>query len=412
MRFMARSLLLALSLAAAALLTTACIDLDALFAECEGDSDCDDDEECNDGACEELECTEDSDCDPGEECRSDECKRIPCTTDEECGEGAFCDLVDGKCDEIPSGEGEGEGEGGEGEGEEGEGEGEGGEGEGEGEGCNGVSAEGDCNGDLVERCVDGSFVETFDCNSSPFPSGQTDCQFISAVDRVDCAVQAGAQCILDGTQRALCQGSSGGCRLDDTTSGTCVSSAALCSSSDEFQCIGERFIVNCLDEAGFGSGQPLYVDCAFSGGNCVDNVGCLVAPGDFCVPDLTQCGASEFDVTACPVNGVCPDGGGTGSITHSTGLGETFSNDTPINTSSQQGAIDACNAHFDTTTCGVPCPGSNCTDVTRDSTCTCTPPGGVVWHFGQSACFTSSDAPGVVSTIDSSCTQTSNSSWN
>ena len=116
MRFMARPLSLVFSLAAAALLTTACIDLDALFAECDGDSDCDDDEGCNAGACEELECTEDSDCDPGEECRSDECKRIPCTTDQECGEGAFCDLVDGKCDEIPSGEGEGEAGEGEGEG--------------------------------------------------------------------------------------------------------------------------------------------------------------------------------------------------------------------------------------------------------------------------------------------------------
>jgi hypothetical protein len=415
---MLRSLLLLLSLLCTTLASTACLDLDALFAECDSDSDCDDDEECNDdGECEELECTEDDDCDPGEECRRDECKRISCTNDEECGEGAFCDLVDGKCDEIPDGEGEGEGEEGEGEGEgefgEGEGEGEFGEGEGEGDPCGGVSPEGQCNGDIIERCVDG-FVQTANCNSSPFPSGQTDCQFVTAVDRVECAVQAGSQCILSGgTAVALCQGSSPGCRLDDTTSGTCVSSAAFCVSSDEFQCIGSKFILTCSDEAGFGSGQPLYVDCAVSGGTCTPNVGCLIPDGGFCAPDITQCGDS-FSPTICPASGVCPGDGG-GSFTHNTGIpgDPTFSNDTPIDTSSEQGAIDACNAHFGVTTCGVPCPGSNCTDVTRDANCTCTPPEGLVWHFGDSVdCFTSSNAPGVVSTINSSCTQIDSGNWN
>jgi hypothetical protein len=120
-----------------------------------------------------------------------------------------------------------------------------------------------------------------------------------------------------------------------------------------------------------------------------------------------------FSTSSCTVEQVQCGGGGGGSFVHHTGVnGETFTNDTPSDTSSLQGAIDACNAHFGVTTCIDACPGNGCSGVINGSaadTCTCSPDP-LVWnHGGTQSCFTGSTAP--VGTVVNGCANTSVGSW-
>jgi N-acetylneuraminic acid mutarotase len=96
---------------------------------------------------------------------------------------------------------------------------------------------------------------------------------------------------------------------------------------------------------------------------------------------------------------IAPDTGGgcpqLGYLHHTGFPGETFYNGTPSNTSSLQGAIDACNAHFNAQNCSVSCPNSNCTNVTQGGGCSCSD--APRWDFGNGTCYsTPGQAPGLV----------------
>ena len=99
----------------------------------------------------------------------------------------------------------------------------------------------------------------------------------------------------------------------------------------------------------------------------------------------------------------CPSLG----FSHSSGTGTSFTNERPSNTSSRQGAIDACNAHFGGTVCADAC-GGGCTQVTRAGTCSCSEP--FIWHYGTEGCFTSNAQPGRVT--GASCSTTIVGTWN
>lgn len=108
--------------------------------------------------------------------------------------------------------------------------------------------------------------------------------------------------------------------------------------------------------------------------------------------------------TGADSGGGCPGGG----FVHHTGRGGTFLNDRPNNTSSAQGAIDACNAHFGVTTCRDGC-GGGCTTITRDGSCSCSEP--LVWHFGSSTCY-GGGGPGLVTqNSGGNCTGTPVGNW-
>ncbi len=99
-------------------------------------------------------------------------------------------------------------------------------------------------------------------------------------------------------------------------------------------------------------------------------------------------------VAGADFDGGCP----TNGYLHHTGTGITFFNERPNDTSSLQGALDACNAHFGGGCEQVDC--GSCTDVTRPlaggSSCTCSVTG-PSWHYGTSGCLaTTNDAPGNV----------------
>jgi hypothetical protein len=269
---------------------------------------------------------------------------------------------------------------------------------------------GQCNGDLIEFCI-GDEVQAFDCNTEPFPFNQVGCAFIDAVARVDCAVDVGGPCDLGGNSSAFCAGSLPGCELTfgDGDQSRCATGVGTCTSSDVFTCDGSLFIEGCNDDGGGFDGQPRFRDCNELGASCESGLGCLFFPGDFCVPNQTFCGTDAFDAVTCPSNGICPSG--PGQFTHNTGTGETFTNNTPPNTSSAQGAIDACNAHFNTTTCavdGATCTSSGCPTVTLGGICECTATH--VWHFGTSGCYGGTGAAGVVTTGD--CIGTFIGNWN
>lgn len=88
----------------------------------------------------------------------------------------------------------------------------------------------------------------------------------------------------------------------------------------------------------------------------------------------------------------CPD---TGFI-HFSGTGITFINTRPVNITSLQGAIDACNAHFGGSGCRQAC-GTSCPVVNSGGQCSCN--AGLLWHFGPDDCFTGQETltAGIVS---------------
>ncbi len=100
------------------------------------------------------------------------------------------------------------------------------------------------------------------------------------------------------------------------------------------------------------------------------------------------------------------DGCATQGFVHRTGTGQDFVNDRPRNTTSLQGAIDACNAHFGGNVCANACGGS-CTQVTRGGNCSCNEP--FIWHYGSQTCFSSNPAPGRVT--GANCTTSIVGSW-
>lgn len=92
-------------------------------------------------------------------------------------------------------------------------------------------------------------------------------------------------------------------------------------------------------------------------------------------------------------NGGC----GRRGYEHSTGLGTLFYNESPVDTSSYQRAVDACNRHYNVTNCGRAC-GGTYTTVTPGATCVCNSPE-YRWHFGNNSPYGGGvGAPGQVTT--------------
>jgi N-acetylneuraminic acid mutarotase len=112
----------------------------------------------------------------------------------------------------------------------------------------------------------------------------------------------------------------------------------------------------------------------------------------------------ENDLFLADSGGGCPEAG----FVHRTGTGITFINDRPSNTSSIQGAIDACNAHFGIGSCAQACGGS-CTTVTRNGNCSCSEP--FTWHYGSSSCFGTGAAGLVTQNVGGSCRNGSVGNW-
>ena len=85
-----------------------------------------------------------------------------------------------------------------------------------------------------------------------------------------------------------------------------------------------------------------------------------------------------------------PGDGGDGcadqGFVHRTGLGGTFIDEFPSNTTSVAAALRACNAHFGISTCSVVCAGSpgNCQGVSRNGSCSCSE--GLTWHTDSGSC--------------------------
>jgi hypothetical protein len=97
----------------------------------------------------------------------------------------------------------------------------------------------------------------------------------------------------------VCEGEGTGCQINFDQTSACVENAPTCSEGASLEC-SETVAVLC-----FYGEQPPFMDCAAAGAACVEDAGCLVAPGDACVRG-TQCGTSGEDVTDCPESGVCP----------------------------------------------------------------------------------------------------------
>lgn len=103
-------------------------------------------------------------------------------------------------------------------------------------------------------------------------------------------------------------------------------------------------------------------------------------------------------MSAADFEGGCP----TNGYVHHTGTGITFVNDLPNDTSSLQGALDACNAHFGGGCERVDC--GTCTDVTKPlasgQSCNCSVTG-PDWIYGHGGCLDyGANGPGTVTGND------------
>lgn len=114
-------------------------------------------------------------------------------------------------------------------------------------------------------------------------------------------------------------------------------------------------------------------------------------------------GVQDGRESAADANGGC----GQRGYQHSTGFA-TFYNQHPVNTSSYDRAVDACNRHYGVTNCDRSCGGSY-TTVTVGGTCTCNSPE-YRWHFGTNSPYGSGAAAGQV-VNGGSCTNTVVASW-
>ena len=164
--------------------------------------------------------------------------------------------------------------------------------------------------------------------------------------------------------------------------------------------IGPQLLVAALDR--FGSAR-LHGKLYLFGGNATQAIG---PSGVATVQKLEgRCfnGVQDGRESAVDANGGC----GQRGYEHSTGFA-LFYNEHPVNTSSLDRAIDACNRHYGVTNCGRSC-GSNYTTVTVGATCTCSSPE-YRWHFGSNNPYGGAAAPGQV-VAGGSCTHTVVANW-
>lgn len=147
----------------------------------------------------------------------------------------------------------------------------------------------------------------------------------------------------------------------------------------------------------------------FFGGNTNDPIG---PSGTTLVEELdARCFNGVLDgrevtlVSGADEGGGCPEA----SVLHHTGVnGGTFVNGRPSDTTSLQGAIDACNAHFGVNDCDQACT-SDCKTVTRGGSCSCSAE--LTWHYGSSGCFGGGSAGDVTRNVNNNCGQGTVGNW-
>ena len=114
-------------------------------------------------------------------------------------------------------------------------------------------------------------------------------------------------------------------------------------------------------------------------------------------------GREESGVEGADSRGGCPSLG----YEHHDGLGGVFYNQTPPSTTSLQGALNACNHYYNTSSCRVAC-GGGCGTVTYQDACNCSDPR-YRWNYTTS-CYNSSLRAGDVES-GGSCSSTRVGRW-
>lgn len=164
----------------------------------------------------------------------------------------------------------------------------------------------------------------------------------------------------------------------------------------------EHQLLSPLDRFAF---TPLHGKLYLFGGNATQAIGPSGVP--LVQKVLGKCfnGVQDGREQRPDSNGGC----GRRGFEHSTGLGTLFYNDFPVDITSLQRAIDACNTHYRVTNCGV----SNCsgtwTSVTVGSTCTCSSTH-FRWHFGTRDPYTQGGVAGRV-TAGGNCSTSNAGTW-
>lgn len=142
--------------------------------------------------------------------------------------------------------------------------------------CDGVTAEGFCEGDTLTYCdVDADEVITVDCADQLSPRDAT-CIEVNPTYGSDCAVAVGEDCLLDDGTILFCQGTDPGC-LDSVTGFACTEDLGPCTEAEEGTCDGDLLLSVCVVD------QPFVVDCASYGGACSEaEEACVMDAGELC----------------------------------------------------------------------------------------------------------------------------------
>lgn len=132
-----------------------------------------------------------------------------------------------------------------------------------GEPCGDLTFEGECVGETVRWCAEGTAAE-IDCSAFyPAEAATGTCEHISVEFGYYCAVQPGDVCLFsaDGeVQPAFCTGTEPGCILGAET--VCQENVGTCTEADDGTCRDALMIAVCAE------GQPIAFDCAAFSGSC------------------------------------------------------------------------------------------------------------------------------------------------
>lgn len=194
--------------------------------------------------------------------------------------------------------------------------------------CNGIGADGRCDGNVLQFCNAQNQLVTVDCETEYFPADQAGgrCLQIDSEYGYDCALPTEGSCVFsDATGQLLptfCANPNDGCVLDliGDQGFVCTADVAVCEQAPAGQtfaptCNGDNLVLDCLP-----GDQPLAMNCGSNGGNCQDDV--CQAPVDascdgtlvVCAAGLSCEGATDsesgtcVDIDECAVaNGGCGD---------------------------------------------------------------------------------------------------------
>lgn len=185
------------------------------------------------------------------------------------------------------------------------------------EACDGIPSGGECTegGESIRQCYfeDGEyFPDAYEC-----PADSKCGELITGVR--SCVLPLTTPC---SSIRSECVGdgacwcsTEGACTVDYAAhTATCTpAEQILCRDEEEDTCVGQLFMSNCIPFAlradVLAGGRAEYADCStLAGSTCVDEAGCLFAPGSACDPDArySGCGTSGADFVECPESGICP----------------------------------------------------------------------------------------------------------